>query len=257
MSGFKLFMMWEPFRESLIAGHRFYIEQAFGRLLSQFENIESESNKAAEDWLEQRGAYYDPDRHDPSDFYEAAHNAGIEFYQLLSDMRDTTQLSVVAGMYHEWDKQFRKWLIEEVRHWHRGEQVTARMWSVDVGKIFDLLASFEWDIRSKGYFRKLDACRLVVNVFKHGEGSSLDELKEKYPAYLSNPLKDLGDYDDMEWLDHTNLSVNNEQIQRFSEAIIDFWNDVPSEILNSSVASIPDWFEKALLKDQQAKAKGN
>lgn len=257
MAGYKWFIMWEPFRESLIAGHKFYVEQAFGRLLSQFNNIESEANKAAEDWLDQRGAYYDPDRHDPSDFYEAANDAGIEFYQLLSDMRDRTQLSVVAGMYHEWDKQFRKWLIDEMQHWHRGEHVTTKMWSVDIGKIFDLLASFEWDIRSKEYFQKLDACRLVVNVFKHGEGSSLDELKEKYPAYLSNPLKDLGDYDDMEWLDHTNLSVSNEQIQQFSEAIIDFWNDVPLEILNSSVASIPDWFEKALLKDQQAKAKGN
>lgn len=256
MAGYKLFMMWEPFRKSLIAGHKFYVEQAFNRLLSQFGNIEAEADKAAEDWLDQRSVYFDPDRHDPGDFYEAANDAGIEFYQLLSDMRDRTQLSVVAGMYHEWDKQFRKWLIEEMRHWHRGEQVTAKMWSVDVGKIFDLLASFGWNIRSKEYFQKLDACRLVVNVFKHGDGSSLDELKEKYPAYLSNPLENLGDYDDMEWLDHTNLSVSNEQIQQFSEAIIDFWKDVPDEILNSSVASIPDWFEKALLKDQQAKVKG-
>lgn len=256
MTGYKLFMMWEPFRESLITGHKFYVTQAFSRLLSQFENIETEANEAAEDCLNQRSAYFDPDRHDPADFYDVANDAGIEFYQLLSDMRDRTQLSVVAGIYHEWDKQFRKWLVEEMRHWNRGEQVKARMWAVDIGKIFDLLTSFGWDIRNKEYFAKLDACRLVVNVFKHGDGASLDDLKSKYPEYISNPLKDLGDCDDMERLDHTNLKVSDEQIQVFSEAIIAFWKDVPEEILGSSVASVPDWFEKALLKDQQAKTKG-
>lgn len=254
MAGYKLFMMWEPFRESLIAGHRFYVEQAFNRLLSQFENIEAEADKAVEDWLDQRSVYFDPDRHDPSDFYEAANDAGIEFYQLLSDMRDRTQLSVAAGMYHEWDKQFRKWLIEEMRHWHRGEQVTAKMWSVDVGKIFDLLASFRWDIRGKAYFPKLDACRLVVNVFKHGDGKSFNDLKSSYPEYLINSL--VGFCDDMDWLDHTNLKLNDAQVQEFSEAIIAFWRDVPGEILNSSVASVPDWFETALSNDRKAKTKG-
>lgn len=254
MTGYKLFMMWEPFRESLIDGHNFYIAQAFSRLLSQFENIETEAGKATEEWLDQRIAYFDPDRHDPSDFYDAANDVGIEFYQLLSDMRDRTQLSVVAGMYHEWDKQFRKWLIDEMRHWHRGEHVTTKMWSVDAGKIFDLLASFEWDIRSKEYFQKLDACRLVVNVFKHGDGRSFSDLKSNYPEYLNNSL--VGFCDDMDWLDHTNLKVNDAQIQEFSEAIIAFWRDVPGEILSSSAASIPDWFETALLNDRKAKTKG-
>jgi hypothetical protein len=255
MAGHKLFMMWEPFRESLIAGHTFYVEQAFNRLLSQFGNIEAEANKVAEDWLDQRVAYFDPDRHDPSGFYEAAQDAGVEFYQLLGDMRDMTQLSVVAGMYHEWDKRFRKWLIEEMRHWHRGEQVTTKMWSVDAGKIFDLLASFGWDIRSKEYFQKLDICRLVVNVFKHGDGRSFSDLKSNYPEYLSNSL--VGFCDDMDWLDHTNLKVNDSQIQEFSEAIIAFWRDVPREILSSSVASVPDWFGTALSNDRKAKMEGN
>jgi hypothetical protein len=99
--------MWGPYRQSLIKRHQFYVKQARKRVLSQFENMEEEADKAAEEWLEQSSGRFDPDWHDPGDFYEAANDVGIEFYQLLSDMRNQTRLSVVAGMFHEWDKNLR------------------------------------------------------------------------------------------------------------------------------------------------------
>lgn len=129
MNDYVLFQMWGPFRQSLIAGHLFYVEQARKRLLSQFEDIEVEADKAAEDWLQRSSGRFDPDRHDPGDFYEAANDAGIEFYTLLSDMRDQTRLSVVAGMFHEWDKQLRDWLVREIQHWHRGDAAALKVWS--------------------------------------------------------------------------------------------------------------------------------
>lgn len=129
MSGYVLFQMWGPFRQSLIQGHLFYVEQARKRLLSQFEDIEADADRAAEEWLEQSGQHFDPDRHDPGDFYEAANDAGIEFYGLLSDMREQTRLSVVAGMFHQWDKQLRDWLAREIQHWHRGDNATLKIWS--------------------------------------------------------------------------------------------------------------------------------
>ena len=39
---YSLFQMWEPYRQSLIAGHQFYVNQARQRLLSQFDDIETE-----------------------------------------------------------------------------------------------------------------------------------------------------------------------------------------------------------------------
>ena len=82
-----LFHMWGRFRQSLIDGHNFYLEQAQKRLLSQFNNIEDEAEKYAEEWLEKVGSHFDPDRHDPSDFYEQAHEESIAFYQMLDDLR--------------------------------------------------------------------------------------------------------------------------------------------------------------------------
>lgn len=252
MSGYILFQMWEPFRQTLIAGHLFYVEQARKRLLSQFADIESEADKAAEAWLEDNSHRFNPDTHDPGEFEERAYDAGIEFYQLLSDMRDRTRLSVVAGMYQEWDKHLRQWLTDEIRHWHTGSIVAEKVWRVDFGKLADLLESLGWSIRSKGYFSKLDACRLVVNVYKHGKGSSLNDLKQRYPEYLSDPWDHIGGaFSGMDYLDHTHLSVSGDHLQGFSDAIVAFWKETPENILDHEELEVPDWFAKAMLNDQR------
>lgn len=251
MSDYVLFQMWEPFRQSLIKGHLFYVEQAQKRLLSQFADMESDADRAAEEWLEQSGKFFDPDRHDPGGFYEAAHDIGIEFYGLLSDMREQARLSVVAGMFHEWDKQLRDWLVCEILDWHRGDTAALKVWSADFGQIADLLESLGWDVRGKDYFRTLDACRLVVNVYKHGKGKSLEELRSRFPEYLDDPLKNFdGALSDTGRLDHTHLKVSDAQIQAFAEGIQEFWRGVPEKVVKSQFTDVPDWFVKAIEKDR-------
>lgn len=251
MSDYVLFQMWEPFRQSLIERHLFYVEQARKRLLSQFENMESDADRAAEEWLEQNGPYFDPDRHDRGDFYETAGDIGIEFYGLLNDMREQTRLSVVAGMFHEWDKQLRDWLVREINHWHGGDGAAKKIWSADFGQIADFLESLGWKIRGEVYFRTLDACRLVVNVYKHGEGKSFSDLKQNYPAYLDDPFKGAGGaFSGATYRDYTHLKVSDEQFQAFSDAVVAFWRDVPNNVFASQVTEIPDWIEKAILKDR-------
>lgn len=251
MSDYVLFQMWGPFRRSLIAGHLFYVEQARKRLLSQFEDIESEADKAADAWLEQNSSRFDPDRDDDGSFYEAANDAGIEFYTLLSDMRDHTRLGVVAGMFHDWDKQLRDWLVREIQHWHRGDTAALKVWSADFVQIAELIESIGWPICSAEYFQKLDACRLVVNVYKHGKGKSLEDLKQRYPEYLDDTFGGSGAaFSGMEHRDHTHLKVSDEQFQAFSDAVVAFWQAVPENIFESKVKDVPDWFGKAILKDR-------
>lgn len=252
-----LFQMWGPFRQSLIAGHLFYVDQARKRLLSQFDDISSEASKASEEWLKENEHHFDPDRHDPGELEERAYDAGIEFYGLLSDMQRQTRLSVVAGMFHEWDKQLRDWLAREIRHFHYGDTVNARMWSADFCQIIALLESFGWKIRDTHYFHLLDALRLVVNVYKHGEGKSLDELKMHYPDYLDDPFSDENEpFSGAKHLDHSHLAVSDKQIHGFSDAILAFWQDVPENVFASQITDIPKWLESALQKDhaQQKKA---
>jgi hypothetical protein len=250
MSNYVLFQMWGPFRQSLIAGHLFYVEQARKRLLSQFEDIESEADKAADAWLERNSGRFDPDRDDDGSFYEAANDAGIEFYTLLSDMRDQTRLGVVAGMFHEWDKQLRDWLVREIQHWHHGDTAALKVWSADFVQIAELFESIGWATCSAEYFQKLDACRLVVNVYKHGKGKSLKDLKQRYPEYLDDPFGGSGAaFSGVEHRDHTHLKVSDEQFQAFSDAVVAFWQAVPENIFEK-VNDVPDWFGKAILKDR-------
>lgn len=69
-----MFCMPEYYRENIIAEHRFYVDQAIKRLLSQFaqDKIKEEANQAADAYLTRMSAYYNPDTHDPADFLERA-----------------------------------------------------------------------------------------------------------------------------------------------------------------------------------------
>jgi hypothetical protein len=136
------------------------------------------------------------------------------------------------------------------------------VWSAKFIEITELLESLGWNIRGTPYFRTLDACRLVVNVYKHGEGKARDDLQLSYPEYLADPFNRFrGELAEI-WrghikLNHTHLRVNDEQIQTFADAIVAFWKDVPENTFESKVISVPNWFEKAILNDRCAEKQVN
>lgn len=206
MSDLVLFYMWRGTRDAFIAEQNFYLGQAHKRLLSQFNNIDEEATNAADVYWDERGKNFDPDRDDEGVIAEDAYHAGGEQYRLLTEMYERTRLSVVAGMYHEWDKKLREWLIKESRHFGGREVVAEVLWRKPFDKIVELMDRLDWDISGKEYYRLLKACDLVVNVYKHGEGRSLETLKIQFPVYLPDPLGEhsIGDYDATQ-ADHTYL----------------------------------------------------
>jgi hypothetical protein len=242
--------MWEPLRQNLMEEHRFYVEQAQKRLLSQFDNMKAEADRAAEEHLEKMSIHFNADVYDPSDLYESAHEEGIAFYQLLSDMYENTRLSVIAGMYHQWDKKLREWIVNEMTHWHRGENAIQSIWKADFSKLMGFLLAMGFDASKKvsGYER-LNALRLVVNVYKHGNGSSLDDLKKSNPEFLTNPLRD-GELP-LDWIDHTFLHVSDQQLEEFSVAIMNFWKAIPERIFLADELNVPEWFKNAVLNDRK------
>ena len=234
-------------RELRISEHRFYVEQAKGRLLSQFANIEAEAEQAELEHWERTGQSFDPEWHDPGDLAEAARDHGVEFYQLLSEMRDRTRLSVVAGMYHHWDKTFRRFLVREFR-WPRlviGEHTRRALWKLDSAKLEKLLAAVGLDLTGLACYQRIDAMRLIVNVFKHGEGRSLDELRQRYPEFLR--ISSHG----WSFIDDTDLEVTDDHVEQFAAAIELFWCQLPPTVTfeEDAALDVPDEFEKAWRKD--------
>lgn len=252
-----LFQMYSGHRAQLIEKHEFYVEQAKKRLLNQFtdEAISQEADRAAESSLEKRGQYFDPDRHDPGDFEEAAYHDGVWQYQLMTELRDSVRLSIVSGFFHEWEKNLRQWLVDEVQHWHYGDETRSAVWKKNLGDLFELLESFGWSLKSSPYFPDLDACRLVVNVYKHGDGPSLSELAKSYPQFLEHPLEAMRGQVGEKWFapSYEHLKVSDKDLDAFSAAIHEFWKDIPENVFNSQITSPPSWLIKAINKDNITK----
>jgi hypothetical protein len=145
------------------------------------------------------------------------------------------------------EAKLRDWLAREIQRWHRGDDAIARVWSANFGEIAALLESFGWRVSGAACFRTLDGCRLVVNVYKHGEGDSLNVLKQTYPEYLDDPFRRSGRaFFGTKYGDHRYLKVSDGQFQAFSDAIVAFWRDVPENVFASEITDVPNWFAKAI-----------
>jgi hypothetical protein len=251
--------MYSGYRAQLMEKHSFFVSQARARLLEQFTDdaISREADSAAEESWERRGQGFDPERHDPGDFAEAAYDDGVWRYQLLTELRDNVRLSIIAGFFHEWEKNLREWLAREVQHWHHGEGTREKIWKANIVDLFDLLESFGWRVRSSTYFPALDSCRLIVNVYKHGDGPSLYDLAENYPQFLEHPLGSMRTEVGKIWSrpSHEHLTVSDQDLEAFSQAIFGFWSDVPENVIDSNIVDPPRWLFTAIEKDNQKKEK--
>lgn len=253
MSDYVLFQMWGPFREQLIASHEFYVREARDRLLAQFteDSMKADADRFAEEWLAKMAPRFNPDRDDESAFYEQAYDEGVGFYLRMEELRNTTRLSVVAGMYHEWEKQLRDWLVRELGHMAPGQHLRAAIWKQQIDPLIDFLESWSWPVRARAYYKDLRTCHLVVNVYKHGNGGSLEELRKLEPALAGHTSETLGFLAPA--LDHTYLAVGDGELARFADAITAFWRDVPQNTFQSQISGEPSWITKALEKDIAAK----
>lgn len=244
MTSLVLFYMPTRFRQYIIECHQFYIEQAENRLLSQFQNIGEETDKYMSDWSEKTEQYFDPDRDDIGDIYEQANDKEVDFYQMLEDMQTRTRLSIVASIFHEWEKQLKSWMIDEMYNWGCGNNVKKAVWKAPFMDIIKLLQEVGWEVERGDYYASLDKCRLIVNVYKHGDGRSFECIRKKHPDILQGPE----DY--LEYTSHVDLAISEKHISECSKAIIDFWKDVPAHIFLKKPLNCPKWFKSAYDKDQ-------
>lgn len=246
--------MTEPERNDAVAEHRFYVEEAKKRLLSQFENISVEADQAEQSHWDASGQFFDPECHDEGSLAEAARDHGIVFYQLLTEMHGRTRLSVVAGMYHHWDKRLRRFLVREMR-WPGlvpGEHTRRALWKIDSAKLEAFLLALGIDVRAFPRFKRLDAMRLVVNVFKHGEGKALDNLRQLYPEFVPLTGPHVPNVPD-----DTAMVVTDAHVEEFADAIEAFWRALPTELVfDASVElNLPDEIAKGHRKDAEAAAR--
>ncbi len=123
----------------------------------------------------------------------------------------------------------------ELSRAYERDQVTKYVWQSNIEKLFDILEKFGWSVRQAEWFPFVNACRLIVNVYKHGKGWSLDELAGNYPEFLKE-----GHYDiiplgrELTTPDHEDLAVTDEEFEKIGAAMRQFWVDFPERLFLAS-----------------------
>ena len=235
-------------RNALIEEHQFFVAQAKQRLLDQFTDLsmETEAQKVSEEAWNSLGKQFDPDRHDPAEFAELADHMGYERYRMLSEMREHVRFSMVAAFYHAFEKSLKEWIAAEFRHITSSKSVKDRIWSATMDELFTLLKEGGTNFFVTKSYRDLRQCRLVVNAYKHGEGVSLDVIRRIAPDLIVPDDPD-GFYKNfpVEFFDHTHLKIGDDDFDRFSEGIVEFWRGLPTYFRTTDFKKFPKWLEDA------------
>lgn len=249
--------MWEPRRRDLIEQHRFYVSEGKKRLTSQFSDktkLEEEADEFSDQWLEKMGQHFDPDRHDPAEFYEQAHDEGIQHYAALEELGNSARLALISGMYHLWEKSLRDWLtsVDGIGSFQVGQNLPLAIWKSNFTQVLELFECVGLYHAGCPTRESLDTCRMVVNTYKHGAGPSEVELKIRRPelfdqygwrsSFAYSSIADLTDY--------TDLYVEDGVIDEFADSIEAFWTALPEHITEKEFQPVPSWFLKAFKKDQ-------
>jgi hypothetical protein len=144
-------------------------------------------------------------------------------------------LGALAGLYHQWEKELRDFIERELMHDVHKDEAMKLAWRGPITDVFDLLTEFGWEVRTRPFFPLIDACRLIVNVQKHGKGRSLEELNRDYPRYLRDPLGRGLPTIIPDYLDHTLLTVSEEHFAEIAQALRTFWEEFPERLYLTAI----------------------
>jgi hypothetical protein len=222
--------MYDYIRRSIVARHTFFVREAKSRLLNRFEDIEGEAEHYQEEVWEaaMRAPYYGDDP-DMGSIAEDVSNAAAEHYMLLDDMRRQVRLSTLAAMFHQWDKELREYLDNELHHYIERKWIDKHIWNGKTVDLFDLFEQFGWSAKAQPLYPLIDACNVIVNVYKHGKGGALNRLHSEYPQYMSR----LGfkSWTGTIFLDHKWLEVSDADFDAFAGAFEAFWREMPERLV--------------------------
>ena len=220
--------MMDSVRSYFIERHDFYVEQVKCRVLSHFYDINGEADRFADAEYERLCQLPGDGNVELADLADTARERALNFYMLLDDLREQSLLGALAGSFHQWDKELREFLDRELMHTMPEEERAKFAWNPNWTVILNGIKAFGWDIRAATCFPFLDAGRLIVNVYKHGNGRSLTELAEHYPQYIYDPLTKPHQSFCSDFLDHSWVHISEQEFDKLAtNGIRQFWLDFP------------------------------
>lgn len=222
-------------KESYIQRTNSFVNTYLERLAVQFNNLEKEAEDATEQRYQELGAYFDPERHDPSDFAEDARDFGIDYWQSLILMKYNTYMMTLATLYQVWEQQIRGLAFREITRHHKligkdRKELQFKNFCTNFPDLEELFQQSDWTPASITSWGTINELRLVQNVIKHGDGSAAKQLYEVQPSFFkkvsSTLIMDL--YGTT--LNEIALSIPDTEIERYRDALIEFWEEMPERV---------------------------
>ena len=217
--------MWSETRKRILQRHDFYFAQTKARVLANFADIESDADDFVRMEYDRLGA---TGSEEPNS--EWANERSQEFWALLNDLRKQIFLGALAGCFHQWEKDLRDFLERELLRDFEQEGVKGEVWSKNFADAYDVLKQYGWDCSAGKFFARLEAGRLIVNVYKHGKGVSLDKLAKHHPEYLPRPSDSALSLRFNNAPDHKQVEVTEAQFDDIASAIRSFWEAFPERL---------------------------
>jgi hypothetical protein len=243
-----IFYMAEVDKHIILDTHKFYVREAQNRLIHQFDSLDKEMEIIVQQYIESSKKSFNPDSTDFSNLYESAIEYGNNHCLALSEMKDTVLLALTANMFHQFDKTLRQKIISEMNHSLNSEFIQPLVWDINFIQLIELLDWIGINIKETNFIKKIDTCRLLVNVYKHGDGAANKQLFKNHPEYYSSHITDLEYNPHISNQSYEFLQVKDHQFIEFSEAIIEFWKSLPTYTYESQVKEPPSWLEKKYIK---------
>jgi hypothetical protein len=174
----------------------------------------------------------------PSEFAEAAQDAGITHYMMLTGIRQGLINMFASGLYHTFEQQ--------LMLFHRKQILPPTLENdkshFKVAKIKGALRLHGINVEVFPCWHKIDEMRLVANAVKHAEGDSSEELRARRPDLFRDPL--LQKFDLPLWdnapsnrvflpMVGEDIYIPLEEIQQYRDAIVDFWGCLAEAMTNT------------------------
>lgn len=236
-----LIRLYDDFREELINNHMFYINQATDRLLKNFENLSADADEFEKQCIDQYSKTFNPEISDEGTLYENAFQESVCFYLDLIKLKEQTQLLIIVGMLHTWERRLRSFLTNESRYWQKifKPEIKDYLEKKPIDVIFTFFNCMGWNIKNEPFYQNLHALILLVNAYKHGSGSSLEKLLKKYPKYIKIEYQNIQIINFPNILDDCYFELNDEVIEELSNSIIQFWEKLPKELYLTMTKPLP------------------
>lgn len=208
-----------------------FVENVQGRLLPTFHDIESEAEKVQEqEWNRLCSSCSSPDI-DPADLAEKARDAGIDYYMMVSGVKQSILNVSATSLYHLFEQQLLFFLRREILHPSEENNIDL----IRISIFEERCLQHNIDVEKFSSWQTINEMRLVANTVKHAEGKSAIDLRKIRPDLFRNPILETfgpklsGNFRRLYMpLAGEDLYLSIEDLKKYGEAIGRFWDEMIS-----------------------------